>query len=189
VLSWLWTSLLHVPILLLHGHSSIPDTVFHINTCYTRCYHFMSLYHCYTDTVTLDITISCSCTIMSLLHWFICIYVYCFYILVAWITTLVTWNIITWIFMYFRYMTIFLLLILIHTVTGHVSYWFSMCGGGYLLNPTSHVSCFPLSCLMYQHNSCPVIVWHVSCIIIVPDILCNLYLINITWDGGGLMVD
>ena len=30
-LSWLWTLLLHVPVSWFHGHSSILDTVFHVN--------------------------------------------------------------------------------------------------------------------------------------------------------------
>jgi len=62
MLSRLWTLLLHVLVLLLHGHSNILDIVFHVNTCYTWHCHFIFLYHCYTDTITLNTIISWLCT-------------------------------------------------------------------------------------------------------------------------------
>ena len=61
MLSRLWTLLLHVLVLLLHGHSNILDIVFHVNTCYTWHCHFIFLYHCYTDTITLNTIISWLC--------------------------------------------------------------------------------------------------------------------------------
>ena len=47
----------------LHGHSSTLDIKFHVNTCYTRHYYFMYMYHRYTDTVTHGTIVyySCSC--------------------------------------------------------------------------------------------------------------------------------
>ena len=53
---------LHIPVSLLHIYSNTLDTVFHVNTCYTGHCHFMSLFHYYIDTVTLDIIIPWSCT-------------------------------------------------------------------------------------------------------------------------------
>jgi len=115
-----WTLSFHVPISLLHQYF------------YTGHYYFMFMYHY---------------VIVTLIHLHICVL---FCILIAWITTLVTWNIITWIFTCSRYMLVSLLLILIHTLTEHISYWYPMCGGGYLLNLTSHISRFPFPVIQFN---------------------------------------
>ena len=59
----------------------------------------------------------------------------------------------------------FLLLILICIVTEHVSYWYSMCGGSDLLNPTSLVFRFPLSCFMLSTElmSCHLVTCTMHC--------------------------
>ena len=46
------------------------------------------------------------------------------------------------------------------------------------------VSHYLVSC--YQQSSRPVIVLHVPCTILVPDILCNLNIIDTTWGWGRL---
>ena len=56
----MWTLLLHVPVLWLHGHSSTLDTVFHLNICYTEHCYFMYMYYRHTDIATHDTIISYS---------------------------------------------------------------------------------------------------------------------------------
>jgi len=43
------------------------------------------------------------------------------------------------------------------------------------------VSCYLISC--YQQSSCSVILLHVLCTVLVPDTLCTLNVLNITWVG------
>jgi len=52
----------------------------------------------------------------------------------------------------------------------------------------SHISCsrFPLFCLCYQQSPCSIIVLHVPCNVLVPDTLCSLNIIDITWGWGRL---
>ena len=64
-------------------------------------------------------------------------------------------------------------------VTGYESCWYTMCGIPYLL---FLVFCYLVSC--YQQSSCPVIVLHVSCTVLVPDTLCTLNVLHITWGWG-----
>jgi len=83
-------------------------------------------------------------------------------------------------------------------VTEHVSHWYAMCGTKCHMDP-SHgatsriphllffVSRYLSSC--YQQSSCPVIMLHISSIVLVLDTPCSLNIINITWDGGDLTVD
>ena len=86
----------------------------------------------------------------------------------------------TCVFMYSRYMII-----------SRYWYWFSrywiyelsICD---VWNPTSiiPVSRYPILC--YQQSSCPVIMLHVPCTVLVLDTLCTLTIINITWGWGRL---
>ena len=62
VSAWLSTPLLHVSVLSLYRQSSTLNTVFHVSTSDSRYCCSMYIYHCYTDTDSLDIIISCSWT-------------------------------------------------------------------------------------------------------------------------------
>ena len=66
-------------------------------------------------------------------------------------------------------------------VTRYVSSWYAMCGISHLLFPVSrHLI------LCYQHSSCPVIMLHVSCTVLVLATLYTLNIIKITWGWGRL---
>jgi len=87
----------------------------------------------------------------------------------------------------------FPLLILIYIVIGHECCWYVMYGikCHVDLKPRgppleSHIYSFLFPVSYYQQSSCHVIVLHVPYTVLVPDILCNLNIIEIAWIWGRL---
>ena len=123
-----------------------------------------------------------------------CTCMYCFYLLVIWITVHITCIIVS---CYPCIPIIWLLPVtdLDLSVTGHESYWYAMCGTKCHVDP-SHGAIsriphllFPVSrylVLCYQPSSGPVIMLHVPCTVFVLATLCTLNIRNITWGWGRL---
>jgi len=109
----------------------------------------------------------------------------CLYILVAWITISVTW-----IFLYSCYMTFSCYW---YWYDRHECCWYAMwetkCHVDLSHGATSKISylLFLVSRYLlsrYQQNSCPIIVLHVLCTVLIPDTLHSLKIKNITWRWG-----
>ena len=66
-------------------------------------------------------------------------------------------------------------------VNGHVSFWYAMCEIPHLL---FLVSCYLV--LYYQQSSYPIIILHVPCTVFVPNTLCTLNVLHISWGWGRL---
>ena len=94
-----------------------------------------------------------------------CTCMYCFYLLVIWITVHITCVIVP---CYPCLPIIWLCPVtaIVIPVTGYISCWYAMCGIPHLLFPDSRCRV-----LCYQPSSCYVIVLHVPCTVLVPDIL------------------
>ena len=114
--------------------------------------------------------------IMFTHHCYTCLY--CFYILVRWITVHIACLLLH---VYSCIPVAWLFPVTNIPVTGYVSYWYTMCGLPHLL---FSVSRYLILC--YQQSSGHVIMLHVPCIILVLAMQCTLHIMNITWGWGRL---
>ena len=146
---------LYYTLSLLHGYStllfymlvsSLHSSL--LDTCYTDYYYFMYLYHWLHgyDTLVFHVLVSSfhgySTHCMYLSYGFICILTLIVHVFLLHGLLLhgYSCNPVTWPFPVTD--------IDIYILTRHVSYWYPMCGGGYLLHPTSLIFHFLLSCLV-----------------------------------------
>jgi len=169
------------PVIMLHVDTLLYWILLHGNSVY---YYFLFMSHWYTDTpihriLSFHILLSSlhgssvHSYIMFTHHCYTCMY--CFYILVIWITVHIACLIVACIFLYSCCMIV-------------SRYWYSHYWIRELLicdvwNPTP-ISRYLVSC--YQQSSCHVIVLHVPCTILIPDTLYTLNVLHITWGWGRL---
>ena len=155
----------------LHGYFSTLDTVFHINTCYTGHSHFISMYHCHTNTVCMPAMI----VFVFPLHWTL-------FMLHGLLLHEYSCIPVTWLFSVTD-IDIYCYWTWMHPVTdidiliiGHVTCWYAMCGTKCHVDPshgaTSRIPqlSFPIfrylvSC--FQQSSCHIIVLHVPCTVLI----------------------
>ena len=79
-------------------------------------------------------------------------------------------------------------------VTGYKWCWYAMCETKCHMDLSHRASRIPPLLFFvfrylvswYQQSSCHIIILHVTCTVIVPDTLCSLNIINITWEYGRL---